>query len=86
MSFEVVLVGLAVGLAAGWLASAFAAGRTGAMGDIVVAMAGAVLAGYVFRLLGIHLPFRGIAGTLGVAFVGAVFLLLVLRAVRGARI
>jgi uncharacterized membrane protein YeaQ/YmgE (transglycosylase-associated protein family) len=86
MSFEVVMVGLAVGLGAGWLASAFAAGRTGAVGDILVGMAGAVLAGYVFRVLRLHLPFRGIGGTLGIALLGAVFLLLVLRAVRGARI
>ena len=36
----------------------------------------------VLRALGIHVPWRGITGQIVVAFVGALVLLLVLRAVR----
>jgi uncharacterized membrane protein YeaQ/YmgE (transglycosylase-associated protein family) len=84
MSLEMLLIWLAVGLAAGWLASAYASVGSGAGGDIVIGMAGAVLGGLMFGVLGLHLPFRGIPGTIGVGFIGAVFLLLVFRAARGA--
>ena len=66
-----IIAWLVVGLLAGLLAS-FAVGGVGygLLGDIVI---------------GIVTPFRGLAGTVFVAFVGAVVLLLVLRALRPRR-
>ena len=82
---ELLLIWSAIGLAAGWLASGFVPGRSGIAGDIGTGVAGAVLGGVVFRVLRLHLPFRGIGSTVAIAFLGAVFLLLVLRAVRGGQ-
>jgi uncharacterized membrane protein YeaQ/YmgE (transglycosylase-associated protein family) len=50
-----------------------------------VGIVGAFLGGFIFRALGAGEPFGGLAGTIFVAFVGAVVLLLVLRLLhRGA--
>jgi uncharacterized membrane protein YeaQ/YmgE (transglycosylase-associated protein family) len=77
---------LIVGLIAGLLAS-FAIGGVGygLLGDIVVGIVGAVFGGWLFGQLNIKVPFGGLAGTIFVAFVGAVVLLLILRAVRPRR-
>ena len=40
--------------------------------------------GLLFREMGWHAPFGGLAGTITVAFIGAVVLLVVLRVIRGA--
>jgi uncharacterized membrane protein YeaQ/YmgE (transglycosylase-associated protein family) len=74
---------LIVGLIAGLLAS-FAIGGVGygILGDIVVGIVGAVIGGWLFDRLDIATPWGGMAGVIFVAFVGAVVLLLVLRAVR----
>jgi uncharacterized membrane protein YeaQ/YmgE (transglycosylase-associated protein family) len=40
--------------------------------------------GFVFRALHISSPFGGLAGTIFVAFIGAVVLLLLLRLIRSA--
>jgi uncharacterized membrane protein YeaQ/YmgE (transglycosylase-associated protein family) len=77
---------LIVGLVAGLLAS-FAIGGVGygLLGDIVIGIVGAVVGGWLFGELQIPVPFGGLAGTILVAFVGAVVLLLILRAVRPRR-
>lgn len=82
MSAEQVLVWLVVGLVAGWLASSVVGGGLGTIGDIVLGIVGAFLGGLVFRSLGWHAPFTGIAGTIAVAFIGAVLLLLAIRLIR----
>jgi uncharacterized membrane protein YeaQ/YmgE (transglycosylase-associated protein family) len=82
MSVETLLLWIAVGLIAGWLASAVVGGGYGVIGDIVVGVVGAFLGGFVFRALHIGVPFRGLAGTIFVAFIGAIVLLLVLRLIR----
>jgi len=82
MSVETLLLWIAVGLIAGWLASAVVGGGYGVIGDIVVGVVGAFLGGFVFRALHIGVPFRGLPGTIFVAFVGAIVLLLVLRLIR----
>ena len=79
MSLETILVWAVIGLIAGWLASAVVGGGYGIIGDIVVGIVGAFLGGFIFRALGSGEPFGGLAGTIFVAFVGAVVLLLVLR-------
>jgi uncharacterized membrane protein YeaQ/YmgE (transglycosylase-associated protein family) len=81
------LTWIIVGLVAGVLASLVVGGSGyGIIGDIVVGVVGAFLGGWVFREAGWHSPFSGLAGTISVAFVGAVLLLLVLRLVRRARV
>jgi uncharacterized membrane protein YeaQ/YmgE (transglycosylase-associated protein family) len=84
MSLDVVVLWAVVGLVAGWLASTVVGGGYGAIGDIVVGVAGAFLGGVLFRALHIASPFAGLTGTIFVAFIGAVVLLLVLRLVHRA--
>jgi uncharacterized membrane protein YeaQ/YmgE (transglycosylase-associated protein family) len=86
MTIETLLLWAFIGLIAGWLASAVVGGGYGLVGDIVVGIVGAFVGGFVFRTLGIGSPLTGIAGTIFVAFIGAVLFLLLLRAInRGAR-
>jgi uncharacterized membrane protein YeaQ/YmgE (transglycosylase-associated protein family) len=82
MSAETVLIWLAVGLVAGWLASAVVGGGLGVVGDIVIGIVGSFLGGLIFRTAHIGTPFRGLVATIFVAFVGAVALLLILRLIR----
>jgi uncharacterized membrane protein YeaQ/YmgE (transglycosylase-associated protein family) len=82
-----ILTWLIVGLIAGLLAS-FAIGGIGygILGDIVVGIVGAVLGGWLFSVLHIRNPIAGLPGTIFVAFIGAVVLLLLLRAIRPRRV
>jgi uncharacterized membrane protein YeaQ/YmgE (transglycosylase-associated protein family) len=80
-----ILLWILVGLIAGVLASFVMGGvGYGIIGDIVIGIVGAFFGGWLFSQLGVHTPFAGLAGTIFVAFVGAVVLLLILRAIRGA--
>jgi uncharacterized membrane protein YeaQ/YmgE (transglycosylase-associated protein family) len=82
MTVEMILLWIAVGLIAGWLASAAVGGGPGIIGDIVIGVVGSFLGGLIFRGLGIRTPLWGLPSTIFVAFVGAVALLLLLRLVR----
>jgi uncharacterized membrane protein YeaQ/YmgE (transglycosylase-associated protein family) len=86
MSVETLLLWIGIGLVAGWLASAAVGGGYGVIGDIVVGVVGAFIGGFVFRALHIRVPFRGLPGTIFVAFVGAVVLLVILRVIRRATV
>jgi len=83
MGLETLLIWLFVGLIAGWLASAIVGGGYGLVGDIVVGVVGSFIGSLIFRTLHTGAPFGGLAGTIFVAFIGAVVLLLVLRLFRG---
>jgi len=85
MSIETLLLWIAIGLIAGWLASAVVGGGYGVIGDIVVGVVGAFLGGLLFRALDLGSPFGGLAGTIFVAFIGAIVLLLLLRLINRAR-
>ena len=85
MALETILLWAVIGLIAGWLASAVVGGGYGVIGDIVVGVVGAFLGGFLFRQLGIASPLGGLAGTIFVAFIGAVVLLLLLRLVNRRR-
>ena len=81
-----ILTWLIVGLVAGLLASLVVGGiGAGILGDIVVGIVGAFLGGWIFSKLGIGVPIGGLPGTILVAFVGAVVLLVILRLVRSSR-
>lgn len=78
-----ILTWLIVGLVAGLLASALVGGiGYGLLGDIVVGIAGAFIGGWLFTALDIRMPVAGLPGTILVALIGAVVLLMVIRAVR----
>jgi uncharacterized membrane protein YeaQ/YmgE (transglycosylase-associated protein family) len=81
-----ILTWLIVGLVAGVLASMLMGGTGyGLIGDIVIGIVGAFVGGWLFSALGVASPLGGLAGTIFVAFIGAVVLLFLLRALRGRR-
>lgn len=74
---------LVVGLVAGLLASIAVGGvGYGILGDIIIGIVGAFLGSWLFGVFGLRVPFGGLGGTIFVAFIGAVVLLLVLRVIR----
>jgi uncharacterized membrane protein YeaQ/YmgE (transglycosylase-associated protein family) len=79
-----ILTWIIVGLVAGVLA-ALVVGGYGLLANIIIGIAGAFIGGWLFREAGWHAPFAGLAGTIFVAFIGAVILLLILRLIHGAR-
>ena len=83
-----ILAWVVVGLVAGWLASrVMRGGGYGLIGDIIVGAVGAVIGGFLAATL-LHMPdaVNGINVTsILVAFVGAVILLAVLRAIAPRR-
>jgi uncharacterized membrane protein YeaQ/YmgE (transglycosylase-associated protein family) len=82
MSNESLLVILFVGLIAGWLAGKIVRGTGfGIIGDILVGIAGALVASYLFPRLGIHIG-TGLVSEIIYSAIGAVVLLLIVRLVR----
>ncbi|MHB1073567.1 MAG: GlsB/YeaQ/YmgE family stress response membrane protein [Gemmatimonadaceae bacterium] len=79
------LTWLIVGLVAGVLASLVMGGGFGLIGDIIIGIIGAFLGAWIFRTLGVASPLGGLAGTILVAFIGAVVLLFLLRLVSRRR-
>jgi uncharacterized membrane protein YeaQ/YmgE (transglycosylase-associated protein family) len=86
MTLETFLLWVAVGAIAGFLASLVVGTGFGLFGDIIIGIVGAFIGGWIFRSFGWHAPFSGIAGTVVVAFVGAVLLMLVFRLLRRRRV
>jgi len=83
ISNEGLLVILFVGLVAGWLAGKVVRGTGfGIIGDIVVGIAGALVASFLFPRLGIHIG-TGLVSEIIYSAIGAIILLLVVRLVRG---
>jgi uncharacterized membrane protein YeaQ/YmgE (transglycosylase-associated protein family) len=83
MSNEGILVILFVGLIAGWLAGKVVRGTGfGLIGDLIVGIAGALVASLLFPRLGIHLG-TGLISEIIYSAIGAVVLLLIVRLLRG---
>jgi len=77
------LTWIIVGLIAGVLASMVMGGTGyGIVGDIIIGIVGAFVGGWIFSQLGVSTPFGGLAGTIFVAFIGAIALLFILRLIR----
>jgi uncharacterized membrane protein YeaQ/YmgE (transglycosylase-associated protein family) len=74
---------IVIGLIAGSLASFVMKGSGfGILGNIVLGIVGAVVGAWGFRELAVRNPIDGIAGTIFVAFVGAVALLFSIHLIR----
>jgi len=83
MTLTGLIIILAIGALAGWLAGMVTKGRGfGLLGDIVVGIVGALLGGFLLSLLGIG--FYGLVGALFTAFIGAVVLLALVRLIKKA--
>jgi len=71
-----------IGAAAGWLAGQIMkGGGFGLIGDIIVGILGAIIGGWIFRVLKIY-PSGGLMGALITALVGAIVLLFLIRLIR----
>ncbi len=72
-----------VGLLAGWLAHAVLGGRGGLFGNIAVGLIGAIVGGFLFEKLNLHVM-PDFWGNLITATIGAIVFLLIWRAIRRA--
>ncbi len=78
MDITSLLIFLAIGAVAGWLAGVLMkGGGFGLLVDIVLGIIGAVIGGFLFGLIGISIG--GLIGSIVTATVGAVVLLLLVR-------
>ncbi len=83
MDLTSILIFLAIGAVAGWLAGVIMkGGGFGLLGDIVIGIIGAVLGGWLFGVLGITAG--GLIGAIITATVGAVLLLFIVRLIKKA--
>ena len=83
MSGESLIIILAVGLAAGWLAGLIVRGTgLGFIGDILVGIAGAFIGGWLLPRLNVHLG-DGLVAAIANATIGAILLLAAIKLVRG---
>ncbi len=83
MDLASILLFLAIGAIAGWLAGVLIrGGGFGLLGNIVIGIVGAVIGGFVLGLLG--LSASGTIGEIVSATVGAVVLLVLVRALKRA--
>ena len=76
-----IIIACVIGAIAGWLAGLLVQGTGfGLVGDIVVGILGALIAGFLFPMLGITLTLGGgVLGAIILAFIGAVILLVIVR-------
>jgi uncharacterized membrane protein YeaQ/YmgE (transglycosylase-associated protein family) len=83
MSLQTVLIWIVIGAIAGILAESMVGGprRSGLGTAILIGILGAFIGGWLFSALGIAIG-GGIIGTIITAFIGAIVLLLIVRAVR----
>ena len=82
MTLDQVIIWIIVGGIAGVLAEFFVRGiKVGLVGTVIVGILGALLGGWLFRQFNLHVG-TGIVNEIVAAFVGAVILLLLLRALR----
>jgi uncharacterized membrane protein YeaQ/YmgE (transglycosylase-associated protein family) len=82
MTIEALLIWLVVGAIAGWAAGqVVTGGGFGLLGDIVVGIIGAIIAGWLLPRLGVVIG-SGIISAIINAFIGAVILLLIVRLIR----
>ena len=79
-----VIVWIFIGLIAGWLAHVILGGRGVIFGNIAVGLIGAIVGGFLFEKLNLHVM-PDFWGNLITATIGAVIFLLIWRAIRWDR-
>ena len=72
-----------IGLIAGWLAHVILGGRGGIFGNLAVGLVGAIIGGFLFEKLNLHVM-PDFWGNLITATIGAIVFLLIWRAIRRA--
>jgi uncharacterized membrane protein YeaQ/YmgE (transglycosylase-associated protein family) len=83
MDITNLIIFLAIGALAGWLAGLITkGGGYGLLGDIVIGVLGAVVGGYVFGVVGVAAS--GVIGSIVTATVGAVILIFLVRVLKRA--
>jgi len=83
MDITSLLIFLAIGAVAGWLAGVLmSGGGFGLLGATVVGIIGALIGGFLFGALGISVG--GLVGAIVTATVGAVVLIFILRLIKRA--
>ncbi|MBN1534259.1 MAG: GlsB/YeaQ/YmgE family stress response membrane protein [Spirochaetes bacterium] len=76
-----IIIFIIVGLVAGWLAGLIWKGRGfGAVGNLVVGVAGAFIGGFLLRLIGFH--YGGIIASIVAAVIGALILLFLINLIK----
>jgi uncharacterized membrane protein YeaQ/YmgE (transglycosylase-associated protein family) len=78
-----ILAWIIIGLLAGWLAHVVLGGRGGLFGNIAVGLIGAIVGGFLFDKLNLHVM-PDFWGNLITATIGAIVFLLIWRAIRRA--
>lgn len=82
LSVHSLLVILVIGIVAGWLAGKVVrGGGFGLIGDLLVGIAGAFIASWLFPRFGVHIG-SGIGEQIVWAMLGAIILLVVVRLIR----
>ncbi len=85
MTVEALIIFLLIGAIAGWLAGQVVKGHGfGLIGNIVVGIVGAFLAGWLFPRLGLNLGLPGIVGEILFAAIGAIVLLFLIGLIKRA--
>jgi uncharacterized membrane protein YeaQ/YmgE (transglycosylase-associated protein family) len=83
MTITSIIILLAVGLVAGWLAGLIFKGTGfGPVWNIVIGVCGSFLGGFLFNILHISLPFHQIINAIIVALIGALLLLFIINMIR----
>ena len=76
---------LLVGLIAGWLAGLIMKGSGyGLLGDLVIGVVGSMIGGHVLGWLNLSIGLSGLLGSIVVALVGAILLILLVRLLKSA--
>lgn len=84
MEIESLFVFLVIGAVAGWLGSAIVKSENmGLLGNIVIGIIGAFIAGYVLPIVGFEFG-DGIIGSILNATIGAIILLVLIRVIKRA--
>jgi uncharacterized membrane protein YeaQ/YmgE (transglycosylase-associated protein family) len=78
-----ILAWIIIGLVAGWLAHSILGGRGGLFSNIAVGLIGAIVGGFLFEKLNLHVM-PDFWGNLITATIGAIIFLLIWRAIRRA--
>ena len=78
------IIALIIGGIAGWLAGLLVQGTGfGIVGDVVIGILGAIIAAWLFPVLGIALTLGGgVIGLVLMAFIGAVILLAIVKVIK----